>query len=108
MELPHLCYRTVSNQGLQNEISQLESQMQGLQPGSPEYEYDQLNLAYEKRELEIRQQNPNLDPTTQDGAQALGQIMNQDPILQAIHSALTSLTYAYPYECTSWGIPMDS
>lgn len=108
MEMPPLSYKIVSNQGLENEISQLESQIQGEQPGSPEYKYDQLQLAAEKRELEIRQENPNLDPMTQDGEQALAQIMGQDPTLQAINAEIKSLVNAHPYECTHWDIPMDS
>ena len=108
-EIPHLSlsYRTVSNQGLQTEISALEAQLQTLQPGSAEYEYDQLQLAREQRELEIRQENPKLDPTTQAGAQALAQIMSQDPTIQAINSEIQALMLANPNACTSWGIPLS-
>ncbi len=104
----HLSYRTESNEMLQTQIGQLYSQMQGLPIGSPESEFDQLQLAREERELEIRKENPNLDPTTQDGEKALAQIMSQDPELQALNSDIQALTYAHPNECTSWGIPIDS
>ncbi len=106
-ELPPLQYRLVSNQGLQTEINALESQMKALQPGSPEYEYDQLQLKREQRELEIRQENPKLNPMTQSGEHALAQIMSQDPTLQAINSETQSLINAYPNESTSWGIPLS-
>jgi len=105
--LPPLSYRIVSNQGLEHEIDELKSQMQNLQPGSPEYQYDALRLAAEKRELEIREVNPDLDPTTQEGERALAQIMNQDPALQTINSKIEALIHAHPHECTSWGIPME-
>ena len=107
-EVAHLSYRIVSDQGLEKEIDQLESQMKGLEPGSPEYQYDQLMLASEKRELEIREENPNLDPLTQEGEAALGQIIGKDPQSQALAAEIKALVAAHPHECTSWGIPMDS
>lgn len=106
-ELLHLSYRTESNEMLQTQIGQLYYQMQGLPTGSPEYEYDKLQLKREERELEIREENPNLDPTTQDGEKALAQIMANDPILQKMNYDIQALTYAHPYECTSWGIPIE-
>ncbi|MBX7066855.1 MAG: hypothetical protein K1X28_06470 [Parachlamydiales bacterium] len=96
----------VSNQGLEDEISKLKTQMQTLQPGSTEYEYDQLQLAREEEELAIREQNPNLDPMTEDGSQALDRIADRDPKLQLIEFLIKALINANPNECTSWGIPM--
>ncbi len=101
-----LTYRLVSDQDLQTGISQLENQMGALQPGTPEYEYDQLHLAYEERELEIREKNPDIDPTTQKGAQELAEIISRDPALQAINNQIQGLADAYPNKSTTWGIPM--
>ncbi len=101
-----MCARLVTNQGLQDEVNKLEAQIKALQPGSPEYEYDQLQLDREERELDIRKENPSLDPMTLDGEEALQQIMAQDPILQAIKNQTTTLIDAYPQKSSSWGIPM--
>jgi hypothetical protein len=98
----------VSNHGLREEIDQLEAQMGTLQPGSPEYEFDRLQLAREELELKIREENPNLNPLTQNGAKALYQLMCQDPRFEEIEKATRFLCLANPEACTSWGIPMDS
>jgi hypothetical protein len=76
------CAWIVSNEGLDKEISELESQMKGLKPGSPEYEYDQLVLKSEKREREIREENPTLDPTTRQGAEELYKLTSKDTIVK--------------------------
>ncbi len=99
-------YRGVSTPGLENQISQLKAQMGSIGQNTPEYEYDQLQLAFEERELEIRKENQELDPTTQKGAQELAQIMANDPTIQQITGQIKDLMAAYPNECTSWGIPM--
>jgi DNA repair exonuclease SbcCD ATPase subunit len=103
-----MCAILVSNQGMQEEINKLKSQMQGLQPGSPEYEFDQLQLQREQLEQQIRQENPSLDPQTLAGNEALEQLIAQDPHYQAIQGEIEALTRAYPSEATSWGIPMAS
>jgi hypothetical protein len=48
MEL-HLYYRFTNNQGLENQISDLKSQMLSMNPQSAEYQYDKLQLEREKR-----------------------------------------------------------
>jgi hypothetical protein len=101
-----MCAILVSNQGMQEEINELKSQMQGLQPGSPEYEYDQLQLQREQIDLQIRQENPDLDPQTLAGSEALEQLMAQDPRYQAIQEDIEAFTRAYGSEASSWGIPM--
>lgn len=92
---------------IQSEINRLESQMEGLQPGSPEEQYDELMLKSEQMELENRENNPNLDPQTLAGSQALAQILAENPAYQAIAQQLEALKLAHPSECTKWGIPMD-
>lgn len=105
--LPLTMYgRFTSNQGIQEEEEKLKTQMQGLDPDSPEYEYDQLQLQREQIELQIREENPNLDPQTLAGNKALAQLMAQDPNYQAIEQKIKDLVRAYPSESTGWGIPM--
>ena len=107
-EALHMYAILPSNTGLQSEISALESQMQGLQPDSPEYEYDQLQLEREQIELQARQDNPNLDPQTLAGSEALAQILAQNPDYASIEQKISALLRENPSECTSWGIPMDT
>lgn len=104
----HMYARLTSDQGLVSEMQQLTQQMQGLQPGSPEYEYDQLALQREQLELKIREQNPNLDPMTLSGERALQKIMATDAEYQGIIGKMNDLLHAYPSQSTSWGIPMAS
>lgn len=96
----------ISNAGIRQEEKELEEQMQGLQPGSDEYTYDQLQLEREQRELQIRQEHPDLDPQTLSGNSALEQLLNQDPTYQAILQQIESLVKADPFESSNWGIPM--
>ena len=100
-----LQYVTISDQGLQNIIGELKSQEHDLPTNSPEYEYDKLFLASYKQERDIREENPNLDPMTQEGAAAIYQLMDQDPKVLEIDKEIRAVSEANPFECSSWGIP---
>lgn len=95
-----------SNQGIQEEEEKLEKQMQGLNPESAEYEYDQLQLQREQLEMKIREENPNLDPQTLAGSKALAKLIEQDPDYQAIEQKIRAISIENASECTTWGIPM--
>lgn len=107
VETAQLTAILLPTQALQGEIKDLETQMQGLDPGSPEYQYDQLVLEKEQMTLRIREEHPELDPLTLAGDRALGQLLGQDPQYRAIEQAIKDLIRAHPSESTSWGIPMD-
>jgi hypothetical protein len=95
----------VSNQGLEEDIQAVQEQMKTMKEGSPEYEYDQLQVEREQRELQIREANPNLDPQTRAGNQALAQLLAKDPLYQSIVNYMQELVRANPNESTSWGLP---
>src|SRR3990167_8039075 len=77
--------------GMQSEIDQLEKQMQGLEPGSPEYEYDQLQLKREQLELQVREENPDIDPLSLEGSDKLDEILKNDPRYQSIVDTLETM-----------------
>jgi hypothetical protein len=104
----HMYAILTGNNGIQDEINKLNSQIQTLQPGTPEYEYDQLVLQREQIELKTRSENPNLASQTLAGNEALNQLLLQNPAYQSVLQQITDLCNAYPSECTSWGIPMAS
>lgn len=104
----HLYAILTSNTSLQDEIDKLENQMGGLQPGTPEYEYDQLVLEKEQMELKVREENPNLNPQTLAGSEALNELLEQNPDYQMVTQKIKDLSEAYPFESTNWGIPMDT
>jgi predicted nucleic acid-binding Zn-ribbon protein len=95
----------VSNQDLQKDINSLESQMQGLDPNSPEYLYDQLNLELEQEQQRVRAENPNLDPLNPADAKKLDALMEQDPVAQGIRQELAEVRKAFSSEVSGWGIP---
>jgi len=94
-----------SNQDLQKEINALEAQMSGLDPRSPEYLYDQLNLEREKEMQRIREENPNLDPLNSADAKKLEELLAQDPEYQKLNEQISDISKAFPHSCSSWGIP---
>lgn len=100
-----LMARLASDQDLQNEIDDLEAQMKGLQPGSPEYVYDQLNLEREQEELRIREANPNLDPLNFADAKKLEELLAQDPVYQNLTHQIEEMIETFP-QSSSWGIPV--
>ena len=95
-----------SNQDLQQDITTLEAQMQGLVPGSPEYLYDQLHLELEKEEQKIRAANPNLDPLNPADSKKLDELLAQDPTAQGINREITELSRLFASQVSGWGIPM--
>jgi hypothetical protein len=94
-----------SNQDLQKEITALEEQMEGLNPGSPQYIYDQLHLELEKEEQKIRDENPNLNPLNLADSKKLDELLSQDPIAQGINQQLKEISEAFSSEVSKWGIP---
>jgi len=98
---------TIDNQGLQSKIDALENQIQ-TDKNPEKLLYDELVLEREKLELAIREKHPELDPMTQEGAEALRQIQAQDPEYQRIEQAIETLKKEFPAESTSWGTPMAS
>ncbi len=94
-----------SNQDLQKEIDALQVQMQSLQPGSPEYRYDQLHLEMEEEAQKIRNENPNLNPLNPDDNATLNEIIAKDPVYQRICYQLHEITEEYASEVANWGIP---
>ncbi len=94
-----------SNQDLQKEITSLEAQMKGLNPGGPEYSYDQLHLELEKETQKIRDENPNLDPLNPADAKQLDELLAQDPAAQGINQQLQEISSLYASEVSEWGTP---
>lgn len=100
--------RLTSTQGLETEAKALQAQMKNLNPNSPEYIYDELQLQREEMVLQLQKEHPDLNPQTLAGDQALGRLLAQNPAYQSIQEQITALIDAYPSECTTWGIPMSS
>lgn len=106
-EALHIYAILTGNNDIQDQINKLKSQQQSLQADNPEYQYDQFVIERDQIALQIRMENPNLDPQTLAGNAALNELMAEDPAYQAIAQKITNLCNTYPSECTSWGIPLD-
>ena len=103
----HVCSIAITTQDMEQEINQLEMHMSGLSPTSPEFEYDAIHLSIEEIELETRKENPNLDPLSFDGNNALEALEKSNPVLKHLNDLALDFGHEYPSECTKWGIPMD-
>lgn len=104
---PHLQWLLTSNHGLSVEMNELQAQMAGLVPGSPEYLYDQLNLALEKQQQAIREAHPNLNPLNVADAKKLDDLLGADPVARDIIENIKLLSSEFPFQVAGWGIPMD-
>ena len=96
--------RIPSNKGLEEQIEDIETLMQGLSPGTPEYQFYELELQKYKIEQQVREENPDIDPTTHSGYKALQQII--DPLWQPINKAIRELCLEHPNESLRWAIPL--
>jgi hypothetical protein len=103
--IPPLMAALTSNQDLQKEITDLETQMKGLDPDSPEYTYDELNLELEKEKQKIREEHPELNPLNPADAKKLDELLAQDPVAQNLRQQLKEITNEYSSEVGTWGIP---
>lgn len=95
-----------SNQQLATGIEELESQMSGLDPDSPKYQYDAIHLEIYREEERVRAENPNLDPMNPQDAEKLYKILAQDPTYQDLENRARFLVDMYASESSSWGIPL--
>jgi len=94
-----------SNQDLRYDIDALKNQMQNLDPSSPEYQFDQLNLQLELETQKIREERPDLNPLNLRDAQILELLVSQDATCQRLREEMRLLSLEFSSQSTKWGIP---